>query len=129
MQSPLILGAASPALYVAALLALVVAGRGADARALAGFIPDCLVLFKRMLSDPRISWWRRAMLAGLIAYLALPIDLVPDLIPVIGQLGDAIIVALVLRTVLRASGELLLVEHWPGPDQFLRVMRRLVYGT
>lgn len=51
------------------------------------------------------------LLAG---YLALPFDLVPDFIPVAGQLDDALLLALVLRAVLRSGGEDLLREHWPG---------------
>jgi uncharacterized membrane protein YkvA (DUF1232 family) len=115
--------------YFGAVLALVLAGRRTDARALAGFVPDCVVLFKRLLGDRRVSWWRKALLAALIAYLATPIDLVPDFIPVAGQLEDAIIVALALRTVLRSSGESLLREHWPGPERSLRILRRLAYGA
>jgi uncharacterized membrane protein YkvA (DUF1232 family) len=65
---------------------------------------------------------------GLVAYLAMPIALVPDLIPVAGQLDDAIVVALVLRTVLRAGGPELLREHWPGPASSLAVVSRLAYG-
>ena len=83
---------------------LVVLGRRGDARALAGFIPDCAVLFKRLLGDPRVARWRKGLLVAMIAYLAMPIDVVPDFIPVAGQLDDAILVALVLRTVLRSSG-------------------------
>jgi uncharacterized membrane protein YkvA (DUF1232 family) len=62
-----------------------------------------------------------------LAYLALPFDLVPDFIPVAGQLDDAIIVALVLRMVLRSGGPSLLEEHWPGPPQSLRVIERLAF--
>jgi uncharacterized membrane protein YkvA (DUF1232 family) len=58
----------------------------------------------------------------------MPIDLVPDFIPVVGQLDDAIVVALVLRTVLRSGGPALLREHWPGPPSSLQVVRRLAYG-
>ena len=115
-------------LYLALVLALIVARRRVDARALAGFVPDCVVLFKRLLSDPRMVWWRKALLAGVIVYLISPIDLVPDFIPVAGQLDDALVVALVLRSVLRGSGEALLREHWPGPPQSLLVIRRLAYG-
>jgi uncharacterized membrane protein YkvA (DUF1232 family) len=114
--------------YVGLVLALVLAGRRGDARALAGFVPDCVVLFRRLIGDPRVPRSRKLLLAGLVAYLASPIDLVPDFIPVAGQLDDAIVVALVLRIVLRGSGEDLVSEHWPGPPQSLAVIRRLAYG-
>jgi uncharacterized membrane protein YkvA (DUF1232 family) len=114
-------------LYGAAVLALVGAGRGGDARALARFVPDCVVLFKRLLTDPRVDWWRKALLVAAIAYLASPIDLVPDFIPVAGQLDDAIVVVLALRVLLHGSGERLLVEHWPGPSRSLQVILRLAY--
>jgi len=117
------------AVYAAFVLVLVVAGRRSDARALAGFIPDCIVLFRRLLADRRVSGWRRAAVVALVAYLAMPIDLVPDFIPVAGQLDDAIVVALVLRVVLRAGGPELLREHWPGPASSLALVSRLAYGS
>jgi uncharacterized membrane protein YkvA (DUF1232 family) len=113
--------------YLAAVLALVRAGRRTDARALAGFIPDCVVLFKRLLGDPRVPRSRKALLGVLVVYLALPIDLIPDVIPVAGQLDDLLLVVLVLRTVLRGSGEALLREHWPGPQESLEVIRRIAF--
>ena len=119
--------AVSLAVYAAAVLALVIAGRRADASALARFVPDCVVLLRRLCADPRVAWWRKALLIVAIAYLVMPIDLVPDFIPVAGQLDDAILVALVLRTVLRGAGERLLHEHWPGPPASLDVIRRLAY--
>jgi uncharacterized membrane protein YkvA (DUF1232 family) len=116
------------ALYAIAVLALVVLGRRSDARALAGFIPDCVVLVKRLLSDPRVPRRRKLLLGVLIAYLAMPLDLVPDFIPVAGQLDDAILVALVLRAVLRSGGEALLEEHWGGPARSLELVRRLTFA-
>jgi uncharacterized membrane protein YkvA (DUF1232 family) len=113
------------ALYALAVGALVLAGRRADARALAGFIPDCVVLVRRLLTDPRVPRGRKVLLGGLVAYLALPFDFVPDIIPVAGQLDDAIVLALVLRAVLRGADPRLLREHWPGPDRSLRVVCRL----
>ncbi len=112
-------------LYVLFILGLLAAGRREDARAWAGFVPDCVVLFKRLLGDPRLSRGRKALLVVLVGYLAMPIDLVPDFIPIASQLDDAIIVAVVLRTVLKGSGPDLIVEHWPGPDTSLRAMLRL----
>jgi uncharacterized membrane protein YkvA (DUF1232 family) len=104
---------------------LVACGRRADARALAGFIPDCLVLAGRLVRDDRVPRRRKLFLLGLAGYLALPFDLVPDFIPVAGQLDDAIVAALVLRHLIRAGGEPLLRELWPGPEQSLAVLLRL----
>lgn len=127
-RDALIIGGAVILIYAGFVIALILAGRRSDARALAGFIPDCVVLFRRLLGDPAVSPWRKAALIALIAYLATPIDLVPDFIPIAGQLDDAIIVAFVLRTVLRSGGPALLKKHWPGPDSSLRVVSRLAYG-
>lgn len=116
------------AIYLAFIVWLLLAGRRGDARALAGFIPDCVVLFRRLLADDRVPRRNKLFLAAMIGYLAMPFDLVPDFIPVAGQLDDAIIVALVLRTVLRAGGPDLLREHWPGPTTSLNALLRLSYG-
>lgn len=120
--------AISVTMYAISIAALVLLGRRTDARALAGFIPDCLVLVKRLLEDRRLPRRHKLLLVGLAAYLAMPVDLVPDFIPVAGQLDDAILVALALRVVFRSAGERLLDEHWPGPTESLRVVHRLAFG-
>jgi uncharacterized membrane protein YkvA (DUF1232 family) len=116
------------AVYAAFVVWLLVAGRRQDARALAGFIPDCIVLFRRLLGDRRVPRGARLLILALIAYLAMPFDLGPDFIPVVGQLDDAIIVAFVLRTLVRSGGPELVREHWPGPPTSLGVLLRLAYG-
>jgi uncharacterized membrane protein YkvA (DUF1232 family) len=121
----LVAAAFTVALYLAFIVALLAFGRRQDARAWAGFVPDCVVLFKRLLADDRVSRSRKLLIAALVAYLALPVDLVPDFIPVAGQLDDAIIVALVIRTVIGGAGPGLVREHWPGPPSSLGVMLRL----
>lgn len=115
-------------LYLAFVFALLAAGRGSDARAVAGFIPDCLVLFRRLLADPRVPRARKLAVVVMIGYLALPVDLIPDFIPVAGQLDDAILVAVVLRFVLGGGGPRLISEHWPGPPRGAAVLRRLARG-
>lgn len=125
MQSLVVAAGIALALYVAFVLVLLVLGRREAARALAGFIPDCIVLVRRLLADERLPRRHKLMLGALIGYLALPFDLVPDFIPVAGQLDDAVIVALVLRAVLRGSGPALMREHWPGPPAALAVILRL----
>jgi uncharacterized membrane protein YkvA (DUF1232 family) len=123
----LIFGAACTlSAYLVFVTALMLAGRRGVARAVAGFIPDCVVLVSRLLADPRVPRRRKLLLGALVGYLALPFDLVPDFIPVAGQLDDAIIVALALRAVLHSGGPGLVHEHWPGPDSSLVVILRLI---
>ena len=116
---------AALALYAAFVLALVAGGRRTDARALAGFVPDCAVLCRRLLADPRVPRASKLALAALVAYLLSPIDLVPDFIPVAGQLDDAILLGLVLRAIVRRAGPDVVAEHWPGPEGSLRVVLSL----
>jgi uncharacterized membrane protein YkvA (DUF1232 family) len=109
---------------MAGVVLLVIAGRREDARALAGFIPDCLVMVRRLLAAPETPWRDRLLLGALLAYLAFPLDLVPDFVPVAGQLDDAIVVGLVLRHVMKRQGEGRIRAAWPGPERSLRVVLR-----
>ncbi len=111
--------------YAAFVVALVLAGRRGEARTLATFIPDCIVLVSRLARDARVPRRRKLILVALLGYLALPFDLVPDFIPVAGQLDDAVIVALALRYLVQSGGEPLIRELWPGPEQSLTLILRL----
>ena len=118
--------AATFALYALFVVALYLTGRRTMARDLARLIPDCLVLFSRLIADPRVSRRNKLLLAAIAAYLAMPFDLVPDFIPVAGQLDDAIVVALVLRAVARGSGRAIVEQHWPGSPASLAALLRVV---
>lgn len=111
-------------LWVVGVAALIAAGRREDARALAGFIPDCAVMVGRLARDSRISRLRRAVLWGVLAYLAFPLDLVPDFLPVAGQLDDAVLLGLALRLLVHGGGEELVREAWPGPEASLTLVLR-----
>jgi uncharacterized membrane protein YkvA (DUF1232 family) len=91
-------------------------------------VPDCAVLFKRLLQDPRVPRRAKAALALAIPYLAMPFDLVPDFIPVLGQLDDALLVMAVFGYVARSAGRDVVTEHWPGSDAGLRVVLALAPG-
>jgi uncharacterized membrane protein YkvA (DUF1232 family) len=114
--------------YLALVATLLLAGRRTEARALARFIPDCLVLLRRLIGDQRVPRRRKLVLLALVTYLSIPIDLVPDFIPVAGQLDDVLVAALALRYALRSGGPELLRQHWPGPDQSLQAVMRLAFG-
>src|SRR5512132_969187 len=110
--------------YLVGVAALIAAGRREDARALAGFIPDCVVLVGRLARDARISRARRAILFLVLGYLALPIDLVPDFLPGIGQLDDAVLLGLALRLVVHGGDLEMVREAWPGPQASLSIVLR-----
>ena len=112
-------------LYAAFVLFLYFSGRRSAARAISGFIPDCIVLFKRLISDKHVALRYKIVLCLLLAYLIFPIDLVPDFIPVAGQFDDAIIVALALRLVLGGAGPELAAKHWPGPESSLQLLLKI----
>jgi uncharacterized membrane protein YkvA (DUF1232 family) len=79
----------------------------------------------RLARDPSLPRGVRVRLGLLLGYLALPVDIVPDFVPVIGFADDAIVVAVVLRSVIRRSGPDAVVRHWPGTPQGLATVLAL----
>jgi uncharacterized membrane protein YkvA (DUF1232 family) len=94
-------------------------------RELARVVPELGTLFLRLARDRRVPLLRRLSLFVLGGYLASPIDLIPDFIPVVGHIDDAAIAAVVLRGVVRAAGREVVAEHWPGTARSLNVVLRL----
>jgi uncharacterized membrane protein YkvA (DUF1232 family) len=88
-------------------------------------LPDLLRLLPRLAGDPSVRRAARVRLWLLLGYLAIPIDLVPDFVPVLGYADDAIIVSLVLRSVARRAGAPVVRRHWPGTDDGLAALGRL----
>ncbi|PWU61945.1 hypothetical protein DLE60_02910, partial [Micromonospora globispora] len=88
-------------------------------RDLAAFIPDCLTTVRRLRKDPRVP--RRAKIAIVFAglWLASPIDLIPEFLPVIGPLDDIVVVALALRYAGRQVPREVLLAAWPGEPRLL----------
>ena len=81
---------------------------------------------RRLVVDKTIPRRTRWLVWALIAYLALPIDLVPDFIPVVGYADDVIVTAFVLRHVIRRAGPEKLTEHWPGTPAGLDTLTRVL---
>jgi uncharacterized membrane protein YkvA (DUF1232 family) len=111
--------------WVALIVALVIVRpRGGLVREALRLVPDVLRLLPRLAGDRSLPRGVRVRLALLLAYLAFPIDLVPDFLPVVGYADDAIIVAFVLRSVARRAGIEAIERHWPGTrDGFAALCR------
>ncbi len=88
-------------------------------------LPDLIRLLRRLAADQAVPRRVRIRLVLLLIYLASPIDLVPDFVPIIGYADDAVIVALVLRSVVRRAGPEALTHHWPGTPEGLALVQQL----
>jgi uncharacterized membrane protein YkvA (DUF1232 family) len=88
-------------------------------------LPALLRLLRRLANDRGVPRAARVRLWLLLGYLALPVDLVPDFVPVLGYADDAIVVSLVLRSVVRRAGGPVVRRHWPGTDDGLAALGRL----
>ena len=124
----LLIGAGTALLlaWLALIVALVLARpRGVLLREALRLLPDVLRLIRRLAADPDLPRGVRIRLGALLAYLALPIDLIPDIIPVLGYADDAIIVTAVLRSVVRRAGIDAVRAHWPGTDDGFTALARL----
>jgi uncharacterized membrane protein YkvA (DUF1232 family) len=104
---------------------LIIRPRCGSLRQALRLLPDGLRLVRRMADDNTLSRGIRIRLALLLTYLALPFDLIPDVIPVLGYADDAIIVIAVLRSVVRRAGIDAVRAHWPGTDDGFAVLARL----
>ena len=87
-------------------------------------LPDVARLLRRLAADPALPRGVRVRLWLGLAYLASPVDLVPDVVPVLGYADDAVVVALVLRSVVRRAGPAAVEGHWPGTPAGLEALRR-----
>jgi uncharacterized membrane protein YkvA (DUF1232 family) len=96
-----------------------------SAREAVGMLADVVRLVRRIAADRTLPRGVRVRLWLLLAYLALPIDLVPDVLPGIGYLDDVVIVAAVLRSTVRRAGPRAVRRHWPGTDVGLTSLWRL----
>jgi uncharacterized membrane protein YkvA (DUF1232 family) len=122
----LTIGIALASTYLVLLGALVVARpKGNLLNEALRMLPDMLRLFRRLARDRSLPRGARVRLWLLLGYLAIPFDLVPDFIPVIGYADDAILVSLVLRSTVRRAGGAMIRRHWPGTEDGLAALGRL----
>lgn len=112
--------------WVALIAALaILRPPGGSLREAIRILPDVLRLVRRLAADKTLPSGVRTRLWLLLAYLALPFDLIPDFVPVLGYADDAIIVTAVLRSVVRRAGIVAVRGHWPGSDDGFAALCRL----
>ncbi len=126
MRAVLVAFGVVAAAWAAVVLALAVAGRRTAARELATLLPNLLLLFRGLLGDGRVPRGTKALLLFALAWIASPVDLLPEFVPLVGPLDDAVVAALVLRSVLRRTDPGVLEQHWRGDPTTLRRLLRLV---
>ena len=107
-------------LWIGLIVLLIAVGRRALARELATLVPNLTRLFAGLLRDPRVPLRAKVVLGASALYLAMPIDVIPDFVPIAGSLDDAIVAAFALRFVVRAAAPEIVAEHWPGDPATLR---------
>jgi len=90
---------------------------------LAGFLPACVTLARRLRADPRVPWQAKAAVVVAGLWVLSPVDLLPEFLPVIGPLDDIVVVALALRYAARRVPRQVLLEAWPGEP---RLLERLI---
>jgi uncharacterized membrane protein YkvA (DUF1232 family) len=125
IRTLLISVAVAAAVYALAVAALYLAGRRTAAREIATLLPNLLRLFRGLIRDPRVPRRSKAILVFGAAWVASPIDLIPEFIPLLGPLDDAVVAALVLRHLLRTAGRDVITEHWQGDPATLDRLVRL----
>src|SRR6266550_1412768 len=93
------------------------------------FIPNMLLLSVRLLADPRVPAIDRALVAGAIVYAIIPFDLIPDMIPFVGQIDDAYLIALTLLRLMERTDPLVLREHWNGGGDIVQLIESMAMLT
>ncbi len=126
MSTLLIALGATACAYAVAVLALFLAGRRTAARELAMLLPNLALLFKGLIGDPRVPRRSKALLLFGLAWFASPIDLIPEFIPFLGPLDDAVVAALILRWLARTAGREVVRDHWRGDQAIIERVLRLV---
>ena len=86
------------------------------------FVPNTMLLCGRLMTDSRVPRTERALVAGAIVYWLIPFDLIPDMIPFIGQVDDAYLIALTLLRLMDRTDEQVLREHWNGGGDIVQLV-------
>jgi len=89
-------------------------------------LPNVVKLVGRLLLDPRVPRRAKITLGLAGAYVVSPIDLIPDIIPVIGWADDVILIMFAIDSLIERAGAEIVEEHWDGPGDLLSMVREVV---
>jgi uncharacterized membrane protein YkvA (DUF1232 family) len=121
----LLIGIACTAVvWALAVAGLVIAGRRTQARELGKLLSNLISLFRGLRKDPAVPRGTKLLMLFALFWIASPIDLIPEFIPVLGPLDDVVVAALVLRRVIRSAGPDVVRAHWRGTEDSLRLLLR-----
>jgi uncharacterized membrane protein YkvA (DUF1232 family) len=112
-------------IWAAAVVALFVFGRRLASRELALLLPNLVRMCRTLLGDPRVPAGSKVLVGLAVLWFASPIDLVPEFVPVLGPLDDAVLAVFVLRHIVRRAGREVVADAWPGEAATLERMLRL----
>jgi uncharacterized membrane protein YkvA (DUF1232 family) len=125
----LIAGLAVVVVWLLAVLVLLWLGRKTLARELFTLLPNLVRLFRGLIRDERVPRSSKVFLLLGALWLASPIDLIPEFLPGIGPLDDAVVAGLVLRHVVKRAGPDTVKDHWRGDPRTLAVILRVARAT
>jgi len=86
------------------------------------FVPNMVLLCGRLMVDPRVPTKERVLVAGAIVYALVPFDLIPDMLPFVGQIDDAYLIALSLLRLTTVTDPMIVREHWRGGGDVVELL-------
>jgi uncharacterized membrane protein YkvA (DUF1232 family) len=125
----LIAGLVLVILWLLAVLVLLWLGRKTLARELITLLPNLVRLFRGLIGDERVPRTSKVLLLLGALWLASPVDLIPEFLPGIGAIDDAVVAGLVLRHVVKRAGPDVVKDHWRGDPRTLSVLLRVARAS
>jgi uncharacterized membrane protein YkvA (DUF1232 family) len=93
------------------------------------FIPNMILLCARLMTDPRVPKTEKALVAGAVIYAIVPLDLIPDMIPFVGQIDDAYLIAMTLLRLIDRTDVNVVREHWNGGGDVVQLIEAMALMT
>lgn len=93
------------------------------------FIPNMILLCARLMTDTRVPKTEKALVAGAVLYAIIPLDLIPDMIPFVGQIDDAYLIAVTLLRLVDRTDASVVREHWNGGGDVVQLIEAMALMT